>query len=336
MTSEEIHELLKAGKFSHNCTDPQLIETHISWVVLCDRHVFKMKKPIHYSFLDFSTLEKRKYYCEQEVVLNRRLASDIYLDVVPVMRSNGQLIVSKKAKGIVIDYAVLMKRLEGHKQMDVMLTNGQVHEKHLEKIADALITFHKKCEIIYEKDSYYVQHNFNDILDQRGYLLKELGKYAADFIDHALKKTKAFIKDYSRAINRRTELGFVRDCHGDLHSRNIFLYDDPIIFDCIEFNPEIRQIDILNELAFFCMDLEAFGHKNLSDCFIVYYNNLFQVIRNAEDEKLFLYFKAYRANVRAKVNALRAKSAVEKDKERILAECDKYLRLMHSYIENLG
>ena len=137
-------------------------------------------------------------------------------------------------------------------------------------------------------------------------------------------------------LAQRLNAGYFRDCHGDLHSRNIFLLPDPQPFDCIEFNDDIRQIDVLNEVAFLCMDLDAFDRKDLSDLFIEYYNQFFPTMMTDADRRLFVYYKSYRANIRAKVNSLRARSAAGSvEKAKSLSAVSKYLELMDSYLSSL-
>ena len=335
MKISEIKALIAHGNFPEKCPEPELIETHISWVILCNKYAYKIKKPVNYGFLDFSTLEKRNYYCKQEVLLNRRLVDNIYLGVVPVINNNGKFEILKDLKEEAIDYAVMMHKMDNDKRMDNMLKRGEVSERHMESIAEVLVKFHKKAPVIYKTDPFNVQHNFNDILKEKSFLSKELGAVASGQIDNALIVSGEFIQSHEILFKKRAEFGFIRDVHGDLHSRNIFLYNEPLIFDCIEFNDDIRQIDILSELAFFCMDLEAFGYSNLSEYFIRYYNQIFQVMNLATEKMLFIYYKAYRANVRAKVNALRAKEASGKNRKLILLECSKYLSLMSNYIKIL-
>jgi aminoglycoside phosphotransferase family enzyme len=137
-------------------------------------------------------------------------------------------------------------------------------------------------------------------------------------------------------LANRLKAHYFRDCHGDLHSRNIFLLPAPQPFDCLEFNDDFRQIDVLNEVAFLCMDLDAFGRQDLSHSFIDYYNHLFPCINTKEDHRLFIFYKSYRANIRAKVNSLRARSAIEPaDKLNALSEARKYLDMMDKYIKLL-
>jgi aminoglycoside phosphotransferase family enzyme len=127
--------------------------------------------------------------------------------------------------------------------------------------------------------------------------------------------------------------GFVRDCHGDLHSRNIFFMPEPQPFDCIEFNDDFRKIDVLSEIAFLCMDLETFGRQDLADLFVAHYQSLYPAMQTKEDKLLFVYYKAYRANIRAKVNSLRAISAATTAQKKFaLDEVYKYLLLMNDYM----
>src|SRR5690606_904967 len=145
------------------------------------------------------------------------------------------------------------------------------------------------------------------------------------------------LKKNTQLMTDRLENGFYRDCHGDLHSRNIFLLPQPVPFDCIEFNDELRQIDVLNEVAFLCMDLDAFGRHDLSETFLSHYNQFFPAMKTPEERALFIYYKMYRANIRAKVNGLRAKSAISEDERTIaLATAKKYLIKMHNYMQEIG
>lgn len=335
MTRSDIHTLLERGLFPERCHKPELVETHISWVILCDAHVFKIKKDIHYSFLDFATLDKRRFFCEREVELNRRLAPEMYIGVVPVRKINASIVIGGE-DGDIIDYAVHMRRLPREKQMDVLLGTDSVSPSDIHALAEHIAAFHRRINIIYEKDVSDVSEKFNDLGDEREYLQQQLGNNSRNRITEVMKVSDMFIDRNRNMLNERLVAGYFRDCHGDLHSRNIFLLLEPVIFDCIEFNNDFRRIDVLNEVAFLCMDLDAFGREDLSALFIQTYNRLFPVMRNAEEELLFIYYKCYRANVRAKVNTLRSKSASDTDqRKKSLSEAAKYLQLMYDYCESL-
>ena len=335
MTKEQIDRLISAGEFPEHDGRPLLIETHISWVVICDRFVYKIKKPVYYSFLDFSSLEKRKYYCEREIELNKRLTDNIYLDVQPVTEIAGQLSIGKK-EGEIIDYAVRMRKQDRDLQMDVLLSNNKVTPSDMRNLAKKMADFHKKTTIIYQKDLLDIQNKFNDLGEEKHFLGEYLNMNSTTTINNAIHTSEVFMQKNRVLLAHRLNAGFFRDCHGDLHTRNVFLLPDPQPFDCIEFNDDYRQIDILNEVAFLCMDLDFFERRDLSDLFIKYYNEFFHSMETNEDHQLFIYYKSYRANIRAKVNSLRARSAGN-ERARIiyLDEVNKYLGLMDHYIKLL-
>jgi aminoglycoside phosphotransferase family enzyme len=146
-----------------------------------------------------------------------------------------------------------------------------------------------------------------------------------------------FLKSHAARLQQRIDRGFIRDVHGDLHSRNIFLYRKPVLFDCIEFNDPMRQIDVLYEIAFLCMDLEAYGQKNLSRYFLTEYKKKFKCFECKEDESLFIYYKCLRANVRAKVNVMSATQADTSEELHFHSEeAKKYLLLMSDYMKEIS
>ncbi|MBT8302439.1 MAG: hypothetical protein KJO63_14005, partial [Maribacter sp.] len=323
MILEQINSLLLDGGFPEVSTERELIETHISWVFICHRFVYKIKKPIKYTFLDFSTLEMRKKYCLREIELNKRLADSIYLDVVPIIRINDHYKIGGN-EGTVIDYAVRMLKMDRAKQMDQLLIQNKVSKSDIKNLAKIIADFHRNAVIIYEKDVLDIGEKFNDLKAEKEYLSKlSNGSMNAKIIDNAIKISDDFLRNNKDLLKDRLKAGFYRDCHGDLHSRNIFLLPWPQPFDCLEFNDDYRQIDVLNEVAFLCMDLDALGKKDLSQLFLESYNKLFPTLKSSKEWLLFIYYKAYRANVRAKVNSLRAKSAVyQKERIKSLSEVD--------------
>lgn len=335
MTKEQIDILVGQGEFPEAACRPELIETHISWVLICTRYVYKIKKPVRYPFLDFSTLEKRKYFCEKEIRLNKRLTDHIYIDVQPVTEAQGHLAIGKQ-EGSIIDYAVCMHKVDRSRQMDVLLLKGAVTKADLRDLARKVAYFHKTTGLIRQKDLMDIPRKFNDLKDEIPWLQQQPGSTAGAVISHAIKFSGSFMEQHRHLLQSRQQAGLFRDCHGDLHSKNIFLLDTPQPFDCIEFNDDFRQIDVLNEVAFLCMDLDAFGRHDLSDLFLEYYNDFFATVKTADDYRLFIYYKSYRANVRAKVNSLRARSAVDKAvRAAALTETNKYLALMAHYVSLL-
>lgn len=335
MTKKEIDKLIAHGEFPEISNHRKLVETHISWVILCDEFVYKIKKPIHYSFLDFSTIEKRKHFCERELQLNKRFAKDIYLEVLPIYRSEGRYQIGGD-RGTALDYALKMHKLDPQKQMDVLISKNKVKKIDIKNLVECIVNFHKSTEIIYMKHVLNVKEKFKDLGLEKKFLSRHLDPKYINLIDRGIRTSDGFLSKNEKLLLSRLNSGFYRDCHGDLHTRNIFLLPAPQPFDCIEFNDDYRHIDVLNEVAFLCMDFDALGRRDLSTEFINQYNRLFQVMPTEKEHNLFTYYKCYRANVRAKVNSLRAKSAIsDTDRNKVLSETKKYLGLMEGYIQLL-
>lgn len=301
MKQEDIQQLLATlGK-----TEYELEETHISWVLLGPQWAYKIKKPLQFDFLDFSTLAQRKHYCEREVELNNRLSEGIYQAVLPVRQSDGKFRLGEE--GQIVDYAVQMKRMDSDQRMDLRLQAGSVGEREMQQLAGQLSAFHQRAESIQQPVSIKQQfEDFADILSARTMLEELHGKAAGKHLAESVGRAKSFLAQHAKRMEARQTAGFVVDGHGDLHGRNIFLLDPPVIFDCIEFNDELRHIDILDELAFLCMDLHYHQQPQLEAALLQAYRKRHEVFHTPEDWQLFRYYKWYRANVRLKVNLLRA------------------------------
>lgn len=336
MTEQDIEGLIQSLEAEKE--EVMRIETHASWVLLTSRWAYKIKKPVDFGFLDFSTLEKREHYCREEVRLNRRLAPEMYRGVVRIERhgDRSSFEADEGGGGELLDFAVKMRRLPPKKQMDHLLSAHEVQYRDVEAIARMLAPFHRDAERIEEAGGVSAyKDRFNDILQEKELFVRMLGEEAGDRVEKAVKASDAFLEGHAELLKARREEGMIRDCHGDLHSGNIFIDEGPVIFDCIEFNPSFRRIDVLDEIAFFCMDLEAHKEDELAAHFLKIYNQAFPVIRKGEEEALFDYFKAYRANVRAKVTALRASQEEGEDAEKEKGRVLLYLELMDRYLDRL-
>ena len=336
MTDKELHILAKEGRHNGRRLNGKIQETHISYIILSGKFAFKIKKPVKFSFLDFSTLAKRKKFCERELTLNRRF-SNIYLDVLPV-RKHGSGSYIGNGKGEVIDYAVMMKKMMASRKMDVMLQQGKVTSERLQALVTEIAAFHRKAQVITSGFAESrMKEVFNDIQDVEKIVQEHLGDDDRHFIREAVRWNNRFIDAHSDHMKKRMRDGFVRDLHGDLHCGNIFLYKKPVLFDCIEFNDSFRQIDVLSEISFLCMDLEASDKWNLSRQFASSYTDALPCIYSKQDENLLVYYKCHRANVRAKIHALAAEQERGGDlySGHIKSLC-LYLALMRTYIRQLS
>ncbi len=310
MNRNQIQQLFNEGIFPRGRENALLIETHANWIILAGDYAYKIKRPVKFSFLDYSSLSLRKHYCKEEVRLNRRL-SDIYLEVDTVVDTGSDLGVGLKGK--TIDYAVVMHRLDPDRQMHTLLQKGLVTKNEVQKLAVMLANFHKYAEVPQKGPT--AESLFEDFADLRSVnevLASQFGNEISENINRWITQAERLLHSLSERIAERHRKGFVIDGHGDLHSANIFLLDEPIVFDCVEFNEHFRINDVLSEMAFLAMDMERYGYKSLSKFMMQEYQKIYPVILNKEDELLFLYHLLYRANVRLKIGGLKAMDVLKK------------------------
>lgn len=331
-----IEKIIEQNAFPDIAGESRLVETHISWVILSQNFAFKIKKPLCYSFLDFSTLEKRKFFCERELELNQRLTEDMYLAVAPIRKGDNFVRIGGPS-GKVIDYAVKMRRMDESRQMNKVLEEETITLNHMEQLADRLASFHMNTDVVEKQpDITAMQEDFADLLKINHFVKEHLGQHAAEKIEETIAFSDQFLKKHSARILERHARGFTIDGHGDLHSKNIFLMEKPIVFDCIEFNDHFRQLDVLNELAFLCMDLDFYGRKDLGDHFLQKYFLQNPCLVGEEDRHIFNYYKLYRSNIKVKVNALKSMQTCneqEFQKRKKLMTC--YFNLLNKYLSEL-
>jgi uncharacterized protein len=221
-------------------------------------------------------------------------------------------------------------------EMNKMLRENKVTEQHIDKLAEKIARFHKKVRVL--KNAFATlefQERFANIQSVSTWLAEKSGNSEWEAkINECVDKSFNYLNSIRNLSNHRVITGFQRNCHGDLNASNIFLYDDPVIFDCIEFNSDYRRIDILNEIAFLCVDLDFFNKKDLSERF---YNKYFEycgIEDDRESRKLFTYYKSYRASVRAKVTLLNLKENPDKENDIALEDAKKYILMMEEYLSD--
>ena len=333
----KISKMLNADVYDHPVGDFELIETHISWVVLTGDFVYKIKKPVDFGFLDFSTLAKRKEFCEQEFQLNRRLAPDIYLSVVLITGSTDKPVISSMVDDgdddKAFEYAVKMKQFPQTSQLDNMLAAGYLTVEHVDVLAHMVADFHKRTAVASNRDSHGNKDKVYQPVIENFVLINESLK--TDLYDSKLIKLKQwslteFTKQES-VFEQRKKDGFVRECHGDMHLRNLaWINDKPVAFDCIEFNPDLRWIDVISEIAFLVMDLQDRKQQHLANRFL---NKYLEITGDYTGLKVLPFYLCYRAMVRAKVDAIRI-GQLDQDSELFQDEFkafESYLHLAISY-----
>jgi len=311
-----------------------LAQTHISSVFIGDEFVYKIKKPVNFGFLDFSTLEKRNHYCKKEVELNSRFSNDVYLGVFPVTFDGTKYAI--KGKGEIVDYAVKMRRLSDEDLLKTRFRKGTVTSENIKKIGEAIAAFHKTSLRSKEIDE------FGNIKAVR-FNTDENFQQTKEFVGDSISKeqyhdlinwTDNFYKEHQELFSQRVKNGKIRDCHGDLHMEHICLTDPIIIIDCIEFNDRFRYSDTASEIAFLLMDLEFNGGEKLSEQLCkAYLTNVGEKDDNLIHD-LINFYKVYRAYVRGKVTSfmLNDPNITEEKRIQVKNTAQKYFSLAHSYI----
>ncbi len=304
------------GQFHQQLLDPSTYpevtrsvafkETHISRIYLTDQYVYKLKKPLNLGFLDFSTLEKRRHFCHEEVRLNQRFSTDIYLGVVELRLRRGKVCFGRQ--GELLDYAVHMRRLPESRMLNRLIeTDSPGLAEDMTRLGVALHALMDQAEACRNETvrnlDVVKQNCAENFLQTRaavGTILSAEG--------HALMEqvTQRDLSELAEIIRRREIEGFVRDGHGDLHTANICMTDPICIYDCIEFNRRFRVADITADLAFLLMDLEFLGRRDLADILLAHYLNYRE---DPDVMSLLPFYKRYRAWVRGKVDAMLATSA---------------------------
>ncbi len=310
----------------------QILQTHISCIVITDRFVYKIKKPVNFGFLDFTTLDKRKFFCEREVYLNQRLCKDLYLGVVAIVLKEG--VYKFEEEGEIVEYAVKMKRLPEEGMMQRLLKEGKLTFKHLDLIIQKLVPFYREAETgervnpfgSLETISFNLEENFLQTKPYVGIALTER-KYK-----HIVDYSYSFIQTQRSLFEERIKKGYIRDGHGDLYSANICFDNlkEVYIFDCIEFNERFRCGDVASDLAFLAMDLDFYRLKDFTLYFIEEY------IKKSGDTSLrdlLDFYKCYRAYVRGKIGCFTYSDErlTLEERERALETARRYFDLSFSY-----
>lgn len=335
MTHETlITDLQHKSAYDHPVDNITLRETHISWVFLTGDYVYKIKKPVDFGFLDFSTLEKRKFYCEEEVRLNSRLAPNLYLGVVPICGNSTPPRIN--GPGHILEYAVKMRQFDTTLEFDELLAKEQLTKAHMDQTARVIANFHASANTADQQSSFGSPQAVSQPIEENFEQINLLGK---DWLDkHQLTKPLEQLHEWSveqtkkleEFIKERKQNGFIRECHGDLHLRNIVICDNQVTpFDGIEFNDNLRWVDVISELAFLLMDIDDHGRLDLSRRLL---NHYLQITGDYAGLKLLRYYQMYRAMVRAKVAGLQQLQTVDENMN-LSQEIENYLKLAITYTQ---
>jgi aminoglycoside phosphotransferase family enzyme/predicted kinase len=328
--TDMVEALSRPEAYPDHPADVSMRQTHISWLFFTKEFVYKVKKPVNFGFLDFTRLESRRRFCEEEARLNRRLAADVYLGVREITLADGRIRLGGPGK--VIDYALQMRRLPEDRMLPALLAAGEVTPETMRQLAELLVTFHAKADS-------------GPDIDEDATIRVVLGNWEENFrqtlpyLDWPLNRTtheqiRRHVLDFCRLraplFERRIAHGRIRDGHGDLRAEHICLTEPIVIFDCIEFNHRFRYGDVAADAAFLAMDLDERGFPALARSFVATYA---ECSGDAELRSVLDFYKCYRAFVRAKVECFRMDDPdVSAGDKRLAAQAaGRFFRLAASY-----
>lgn len=336
-------ELLRPSAYGHSVEDVGFLQTHISLLFFAGKRVYKVKKPVDFGFLDFTTLGKRRHFCEEEVRLNRRLAPSVYRGVVPILRGrDGHLLVGRtdqleRHASEAVEFAVEMERLPAGNMLARRLERALIDNAALNAVVEVLVEFHEEAptgEGVDEHGSYdavlaNVVENFAQLEDH--VVPAGLGVLSRSLFEHLENQQKGFLAEHSDLLAQRVRRGRIRDGHGDLHAENICLHEGELVaYDCIEFSRRFRCADVACDLAFLAMDLDQRGFPAFSSYLVWRYEAR---ARDKQISRLMPFYKTYRAIVRGKVAALTASAPDQGALRRaeLCGEARGYLHLAACY-----
>lgn len=296
-----IEFLSDPSSYPEKPTAISLVQTHISWVFIGDENVYKVKKPVDFGFLDFTTLEKRKFYTAEELRLNRRFSPDVYLAVVPISEKNGVMYLGDDSN--VKEYALKMRRISEEHMLYRLLEKGQAGEDELRRVGSHLARVYGAIESDGKSSSFggmdVISHNITENFEQTAKYIG--GPLSQETYNDIKAWSMGFLASGASTFDARVRQGQIKECHGDLHLQHICVDRDAIsVFDCIEFNERFRYGDVASDVAFLAMDLDYTGYPGLADAFVDAY---VRASRDTGLQDVLKFYKVYRAYVRAKVTS---------------------------------
>jgi aminoglycoside phosphotransferase family enzyme/predicted kinase len=309
-TPIDIRKLLTPRAFNHPAERIELRETHISWVILTGEWAYKIKKPVRLDFIDASTLALRRHLCNEELRLNRRLAPEIYVEVAAITRDGDDWIVG--GAGVPVEYCVRMKQFSPDNELLASLDSEQVAVEEIGALGELLGQFHVQAPVLPQSSAADNSRGRLAVLANLAELSEQMQPIAG-VMHRLIHWTETASQKLEEQLALRERSGYVRECHGDLHAANVVRSGNRLVpFDCLEFNPGLRWIDVMNDIAFLAMDLACHRRMDLACALLSRY---LEVSGDYSGLRLLPYFAVYRALVRAKIDTLMMQQVPQRQDE---------------------
>jgi aminoglycoside phosphotransferase family enzyme len=293
--AEKVAFLGRSDAYPHAPAEVQARETHMSWVFLAGALAYKLKKPVRFPFLDFSTVERREAACRAELALNHRLAADVYLDVVPLTAGSVGLAVG--GSGAVVDWLVVMRRLDENRTLERAIRSGSLKRARLDEVISVLAQFYRTTRRVFVAADVHLAGWRRNVELNRRVLLDARFRLPAGLIRYIDRVQRRFLTECGDLLRERASGRQIVDGHGDLRPEHIWLGSVRII-DCLEFNPSLRAVDPIDEVAFLSLECERLGGDWAAEYI---HRRMMRALRIALDDPLFMFYRCYRATLRARL-----------------------------------
>lgn len=333
MTDKRLIEFLQEpGSYPERPKDVRLVQTHISWVFVGDEYAYKLKKPVDFGFLDFSTLEKRKFYTDEELRLNRRFSPDLYVGVVPISEHHESYFIDDNSN--IIEYVLKMRRINEEKVLSRLLARGELSGRDARQVGRTLAGLYARIGSD-EKSRLFgspriVAFNVIENFDQTR---RFIGGPVDEGTFSAVESwSRSFLEENDELFAGRASSGHCKECHGDLHLQHVVLDEGGVsVFDCIEFNERFRYGDVATDVAFLSMDFDCNSRSDLGQAFS---DAFIEASGDASMRDVLLFYKVYRALVRAKVcSFMTCDPGIDAPSKRAaFSKAGKYFDLAYRYI----
>ncbi len=294
--ADKVAFLATPGAYAHPAPDLEGKETHMSWVFLAGDRVYKLKKPVRFPYLDYSTLEKREAACRAELALNRRLAPHVYEAVMPLVRTAQGLHLG--GQGEAVDWLVVMRRLDERRTLESAILADEVSAAQLDRVVDTLVTFYHRARAVFVSPATHLRNWHDSLAYNKRVLLDARLKLPAGLVRRIDLAQRRFLQRRAGLIADRVRGRHIVDGHGDLRPEHIWLIDPITIIDCLEFNASLRAVDPFDEIAYLCVECERLGGEWASAHIR---RRAIHVLHDHLSEQLFTFYRCHRATLRARL-----------------------------------